>query len=325
MKRLFLIISILLSSILSGCGVETASAPRAQSFAGGAPVGAPAAPAAPALEAPVPSSNDVLKSAEANGATTGNGVGVDASHANTQRLVVQTAELTIVVKDVKTHVGQIEQLAQTMGGDLVSENIGQTYAPDGTAQPDGQIVIRVPSGQLGFALDQIKKDTVDVQNETRTGVDITNQYVDLQSRLTAKEAAADQLTKIMQNATKTQDVLDVYEQLQQVDSDIEVLKGQIKYDQEAAQLSSITVHVIAEKTIQPIQVGGWTPQGTARDAIQKLVNFWQWFLDVLIKFFLLFLPALITLAIPLFLLFLILRWLFRLVSRRKSKVEAPKQ
>jgi len=325
MKRLFLIISILLSSILSGCGVETASAPRAQSFAGGAPVGAPAAPAAPALEAPVPSSNDVLKSTEANGATTGNGVGVDASHANTQRLVVQTAELTIVVKDVKTHVGQIEQLAQTMGGDLVSENIGQTYAPDGTAQPDAQIVIRVPSGQLGFALDQIKKDTVDVQNETRTGVDITNQYVDLQSRLTAKEAAADQLTKIMQNATKTQDVLDVYEQLQQVDSDIEVLKGQIKYDQEAAQLSSITVHVIAEKTIQPIQVGGWTPQGTARDAIQKLVNFWQWFLDVLIKFFLLFLPALITLAIPLFLLFLILRWLFRLVSRRKSKVEAPKQ
>ena len=71
----------------------------------------------------------------------------------------------------------------------------------------------------------------------RTGQDVTDQYVDMQSRLTAKEAAADQLTKIMQNATKTEDVLAVYTQLQQIDSDIEVLKGQIKYTEQSAALS----------------------------------------------------------------------------------------
>ena len=147
----------------------------------------------------------------------------------------------------------------------------------GTQVPNAQIVFRVPSAQLNTALDQVKKGAVDVQDETLSGQDITSQYVDLQSRLTAKEAEADQLTKIMQNATKTQDVLDVYEQLQQVDSDIEVMKGQIQYDQQAAQLSAITVHVVAAETIKPIQVGGWKPQGTARDAIQNLVYFWQGF------------------------------------------------
>jgi len=174
-------------------------------------------------------------------------------------------------------------------------------------------------------LDQVKKGAVDVQDETRTGMDITSQYVDLQSRLTAKEAAADQLTKIMQNATKTQDVLNVYEQLQQVDSDIEVLKGQIQYDQQAAQLSAITVHIVAEETIKPIQVGGWKPQGVARDAIQNLIYFWQGFVNFLIDFFLFVLPVLITIAIPLVILFLILRWIFRLIFKRKPKVEAPKQ
>ena len=216
-------------------------------------------------------------------------------------------------------------MANTMGGYVVSVNISQTYAPDGTQVPDAQIVFRVPSAQLDTALDQVKKGAVDVQDETLTGQDITSQYVDLQSRLTAKEAAADQLTKIMQNATKTQDVLDVYQQLQQVDSDIEVLKGQIQYDQQAAQLSAITVHVVAEETIKPIQVGGWKPQGTARDAIQNLIYFWQGFVDFLINFFLLVLPVLITIAIPLFLFFLILRWIFRLIFKRKPKVEAPKQ
>ena len=328
MKRLFLVILIAASLSLSGCAAAPTPAPQPQSFRsavqqglGGAPAGAPAAPLAPDLEAPAPSSNDALKSAQQS-TSTGESNGPTA---DTQRLVVQTAQLTIVVQDVKARVSQIEQMAKTMGGYVISENIGQTYAPDGTQQPDAQVVIRVPQDQLEAALAQVKQNAVDVQDETRTGEDITNQYVDLQSRLAAKEAAADQLTKIMQNATKTQDVLDVYQQLQQVDSDIEVLKGQIKYDQESAQLSAITIHVIAEQTIKPIQVGGWKPQGTARDAIQNLIYFWQWFVDVLINFFLLILPVLITLAIPLFIFFLILRWLFRMISKRKPKAEAPKQ
>ncbi len=320
MKRLFLAALITASMTLSGCAASAPSALPSQSFRsgaqpqlGGAPLEAPAAPAAPLLQ------NDAMKSAQAGGSAEGNSAPTD-----TQRLVVQTAQLSIVVQDVKARVSQLEQMTKTLGGYVVSVNIDQTYAPDGTKQPDAQIIVRVPQDQLEAALTQIKQNTVDVQNETRTGEDITNQYIDLQSRLTAKEAAADQLTKIMQNATKTQDVLSVYQQLQQVESDIEVLKGQIKYDQEAAQLSSITIHVIAEQTIKPIQVGGWKPQGVARDAIQNLIYFWQWFANVLINFFLLILPVLITLAIPVFLAFLILRWLLRLILKRKSKVEAPK-
>jgi Domain of unknown function (DUF4349) len=318
MKRLLLISLILVSLLLSGCGAAATPAPMA--LQDGAPMeavtAAPAATSAPDLSLP----SDALKSAQAGGS----GNGSDAT-ANTQRLVVQTAELTIVVQDVKTRVDQVEKMANSMGGYVVSVNISQTYAPDGTQQPDAQIVVRVPSAQLESALTQVKQGAVDVQDETRTGQDITSQYVDLQSRLTAKEAAADQLTKIMQNATRTQDVLDVYQQLQQVDSDIDVLKGQIQYDQQAAQLSAITIHVVAEQTIKPIQVGGWKPQGVARDAIQNLIYFWQGFVNFLITFILLIVPVLITIAIPIILIFLLLRWLFRLIFKRKPKAEAPKQ
>ena len=314
MKRLSFVLLIAASLILSGCGVAATPAPQSnvQSFEGGAPV---------AAQAPAPSSNDALKAQQASGSAGGG----DVTAPDTQRLVVQTAELTIVVQDVKTRVSDLEQMANTMGGYVVSVNISETYAPDGTQEPDAQIVFRVPANQLDAALTQVEKGAVDVQDETRTGQDITSQYVDLQSQLTAKEAAANQLTIIMQNATKTQDVLDVYQQLEQVNSDIDVLKGQIQYDQQAAQLSAITVHVVAEETIKPIQVGGWKPQGTARDAIQNLIYFWQGFVDFLINFFLLVLPVLITIAIPLFLLFLILRWIFRLIFKRKPKIEAPKQ
>ena len=150
---------------------------------------------------------------------------------------------------------------------------------------------------------------------------MTDQYVDLQSRLKAKQAAADQLMTIMQSATKTQDVLDVYSQLQQVQSDIEVLKGQIKYYEQSAALSAISVNVIAEKTVKPIEVAGWMPQGVARDAIQQLIYFWQAFVNFLIRFFLFLLPVLLTIGIPLYLIFLFVRWLYR--RSRKARAALP--
>ncbi|GEM_PF-484878 len=254
---------------------------------------------------------------------------VSANSANPggDRLVIQNADLTIVVKDVKGRVQDIQVMAKQMGGFVVSVNVYQTYARNGTQVPQAVIVFRVPAEQLDAALDQVKKDAVDVQNETRSGQDVTSQYVDLQSQLTAKEATEAQLLKIMQSAEKTEDVLAVYTQLQQIQTEIQVLKGQIKYYEESAALSAVSVNIIAEETIQPIEVGPWKPQGVARDAIQNLIDFWKGFVEWMINFFLFTLPALITIAIPLFLVYLLGRWLIRKFWKPKvtAVVEEPKK
>jgi hypothetical protein len=310
MKRSLLVIAIVAMLVLASCSSARSTASQA-----------PAAPA-PALggAAPIPQESFAQQS-DTTKSTVQNSTGTvtDNSGANANRLVIQTANLSIVVKDVNAHVQSIQDMAKAMGGFVVSVNISQTYASDGTQVPQAQVEIRVPQENLDDALAQVKKDVVDVQNETRSGQDVTDQYVDMQSRLAAKEAAADQLTKIMQNATKTEDVLAVYTQLQQIDSDIEVLKGQIKYTEQSAALSALSVNIIAEETIQPIQVGGWKPQGVARDAIQSLIYFWQAFVDFLIRFFLFILPVLITLAIPLFLIILFLRWILRITRKPKTE------
>ncbi len=319
MKRSLLIIAIVSVLVLAACSsLRSATYPTSAPAATEAPAFGGVAPAAPAPFEALPQSNDSTKSAAQNS------TGVTAAPA--PRLVIQTADLSIVVKDVNARVQALQDMAKTMGGFVVSVNMSQTYASDGTQQPQAQVVIRVPQDKLDDALVQIKQNAVDVQNETRTGQDVTDQYVDMQSRLAAKEAAADQLTKIMQNATKTEDVLAVYTQLEQIDSDIEVLKGQIKYTEQSAALSAISVNVIAEATVKPIQVGGWLPQGVARNAIQSLIYFWQGFVNFLINFFLYILPVLITIGIPLYLILLLLRWILRKTRRpRIAQAEEAKK
>ncbi len=326
MKRTFALIGILAILILSACSTLqsrqlTPSAapapamPQSETYGMQNSLGAPLAP-----EQPFTDSSKAAGGGSAQSGAAGN------APADTNRLVVQTAQLEIVVSDVNARVQAIQDMAKAMGGFIVSVNISEIPFGDGTQQvPQAQIVVRVPQEKLDDALSQIKKGTVDVQNESRTGTDVTEQYVNLQSRLTAKQAAEAQLLKIMQDATRTQDVLDVYNQLAQVQSDIEVLKGQIQYYEQSAALSAITVNIIAEQTVKPLEVGGWKPQGVARDAIQSLIFFWQAFIDFLIKFVLLYLPVLLTIAIPVFLVYLLVRWIFRRTRKPKSIVPAEPQ
>lgn len=246
--------------------------------------------------------------------------GGDTRLANTERIVIQNADLSIVVTDVESRMKEIQQMAEEMGGFVVSSNLYQTYANNSVLVPEATITIRVPSEDLDNALNSIKEGAVDVQSETRSGQDVTAEYVDLKSRLKNYEAAERELSELLQNAATTEDVVNIFNQLAYYREQIEITKGQIQYYEEAAALSAISIRLVAEETIQPIEIAGWEPQGVARDAIQDLIYFWQDFVDFLIYFTLNTLPRLITIAIPLYLVFIGGRALFRKM-RGNKKVE----
>jgi hypothetical protein len=245
--------------------------------------------------------------------------------AQTQdRLVIENADLAIVVKDPKARMAEINALANEFGGYVVSSNLYQSFTSFGKEVPEATIVIRVPAKRLDEALARIKEGAVDIENENRSGQDITNIYVDLQAQLKAKQAAEAKLLEIMDQATRAEDVLAIYLQVQQVQTEIEQLKGQIQYYDEAVAMSSISVRLIAEESTQPIEIGPWTPEGAAKDAIQDLILFMQNFAELLIRFVLLTLPALILIAIPLFLVYLAGRAVYRRVRRSTVAVEEGK-
>jgi hypothetical protein len=127
----------------------------------------------------------------------------------------------------------------------------------------------------------------------------------------------------MQNTDKAEDTLMVFNQLTQVQSDIEVLKGQINYYDQAASLSAISVRLIAEQSVQPIKIAGWQPQGVARDAVQALINFFQGFGSFLIWLVIFVIPVAAVIIFLLALLWRLLRWFWRKVFPKKNPPVAP--
>jgi hypothetical protein len=322
MKRpILIIISVITIFILLGTavtalfGATSLSGSSNFGYGGGA-----AATEAPAMEAPMAPMPDTDLFAYEESARTSVSNAVDQQAAQ-ERLVIKNADLAIVVEDPEARMQQIAALAVEMGGYVVSSNLFQSYyGPNSIEVPEATVAIRVPSERLDEALERIKEGASDIQYENVSGQDVTSQYVDLQSQLKAKEAAEKKLLEILDEAQRAEDVLAIYLQVQTVQTEIEVLKGQIKYYEESAALSAISVRLIAEEGTQNIEIGPWKPAGAVKDAIQDLIFFLQNFAEFLIRFVILILPSLILIGIPLYLVYLGGRALYRRFNKSKDEI-----
>lgn len=220
----------------------------------------------------------------------------DSSIQTQERLVIQTANMAIVVPDPTGSMDRISKMAEEMGGYIVAANMYKESLGGGIEVPRATITIRVPSEKLGDALDLIRAESPEEpQNESLNSQDVTNEYVDLESRLKNLEAAEQELTRIMEDAHRTEDVLSVYNQLVQIREQIEVIKGQMKYYEQSAALSAVTVELIADKAVQPIEIGGWKPSGIVKDAIEALLKTMQAFISAAIWIIIYLLPVLVVL------------------------------
>ena len=310
MKRYLITISAILV-LLTGCGAK-ATPDYAMEEAG-------YAPAAPAMEMDVYANDAVMDES----ARSTSGTGVEA--VLQERLVIKNADLRIIVDDPESKMGEIVSLAESLGGYVVSSNVYQTYADNGSEVPEGTITIRVPAEKLDSALAQIKAEVVDVDSENVSGEDVTDQYVDLQSRLKAKKAVEEKLIEIMAQAKNTEDTLSVYSQLQVIQSDIEVLTGQINYYERSAAMSSISVSVIASEKSKPIEIGGWKLGETASKSVQRLIDYLQGFTRFIINFIIFILPVLFTIFLPFYLVFIGIRAILRRRKAKKAKTVTEKK
>ena len=240
--------------------------------------------------------------------------------AEVERIVLKNASLSIVVEDPAEAMEIIAKNAEESGGFIVNSNLYKTTTSQGVEIPEANITVRVPAETLLETIEEIKSLTdnplTDVLRENVTGQDVTKEYTDLQSRLTNLENAAVKLEQIMDEAYKTEDVLAVYNELTEVSEQIEVIKGQIKYYDEASRLSSIDINIMAHEAYKPITIGGWEPVGVARKAVQALIDTMQFFVNAAIWFVIYLLPVLICMAIPIWLIVIGFK---RIRKNRKEK------
>lgn len=157
----------------------------------------------------------------------------------------------------------------------------------------------------------LKSLAIKVEQETVTGEDITQQYVNLESELNNLKTTKAQLAKIMQGATKTEDVLMVFQKLSETQRKIDITEGRIKYYKESVAYSLITIDLSLNPEIQITQDSKWQIAEVITESYKELINTLRQFTYGAIQFFIYFLPMMLLWAIVTLILFLIGRALYK--------------
>ena len=188
-----------------------------------------------------------------------------------ERMIVRNGDMSLVVEDIVDARDEIAQLAVRFDGYVVSS---QVWGEEQDMK--GYISIRVPDEKFDQALAELRDLAVRVTSESTDSRDVTEEYVDLESRLKNAEATESQYLALLEKATDVEDILNIYNSLSRVRNEIEQIKGRMQYLERTSSMSLISVNLRPEATAKPLVRAGWSALEILKAAVRGIVIFGQW-------------------------------------------------
>ena len=158
------------------------------------------------------------------------------------RIIVHTGRMSLVVDDVADALSQITDVSTSLGGWVVGSNR--------VSQHSGSIAIRVPAGSLQDAFNMIETLALEVESREITSQDVTDEFVDIESRLVSLRATRDRLLSFLEQSGTIEDALLVEKELSALEERIEGMQGRINYLSQTLAFSLIEVNL----QVSPVQI-----------------------------------------------------------------------
>src|SRR5699024_6815248 len=113
---------------------------------------------------------------------------------------------------------------------------------------NGHITARIPQEDFKSFIKTVEEGSSKVLENSTSGEDVTEEYVDLESRLKSKEVVEDRLLTFMEEADKTEDLLKISNGLAEEQQEIESLKRQINDVDDKSDLATVSIYM-QEKSV----------------------------------------------------------------------------
>jgi len=214
-----------------------------------------------------------------------------------ERKIIRDANISLEVPSTTETQHKVTAIAEQHGGFVVTSESKQRDNIDPAKRTlDIKLVVRVPANQFGPTLNEIKGLASNVTQESVTGQDVTEEFIDLEARLKTQKALEMQFLEIMKQAKKVGDALEVQRQTAEVRTEIEKLEGRKRFLENRASLSTITVN------LQPPAVIVVSTTGfghSLREAVSDSLDLASGIVVFLVRFVIMMVPIFIFLILPL--------------------------
>ena len=166
--------------------------------------------------------------------------------ASTRPMIVRTAQLSLTTADFDRVRDRVSEVLKRHQGYIGELNIG---SPAGAARTL-EATLRVPTDQLEAATAELKS-LGRVESESQSGEEVTEQYVDLEARLTNARNTELRLTDLLRQRTgKLSDVLAVEKSIDEVRGSIERMEAEKKNLGNRVDFATLTLRVTEDYKAQ---------------------------------------------------------------------------
>jgi hypothetical protein len=216
-----------------------------------------------ALPAPTAQPNVQVKEMEKAGA-------VGTQEASIDRKLIKNADISLRVDNYQAAVESLKNQVLSYGGYITNESV-QTTGPEGIL--NGHLQVRVPQDKFESFLSGME-GLGKVTGRNIYAQDVTEEYVDVQSRLKAYKTKEERLLAILQKSGQLSDILAVETELANTRAQIESLEGRLRYLDNRTDFSTIGINI--QQTAAPAQkvsTGGLQGVfGKAKEAFIRTIN-----------------------------------------------------
>ena len=167
-----------------------------------------------------------------------------------KKKIIKDGNIGLQVNNLQKAKRNVDSLVKSAGGYYASENLENSEQNSGY-----QLTIRIPVTNFDKFVNSVESGSDKVLSKVITARDVTEEFVDLETRLNSKRNSLARYNEILRKATTVKDIVVIEESIRVLQEEIESTEGKLRYLNDCVDYSTLNLTISTEKdfTFKPVK------------------------------------------------------------------------
>jgi hypothetical protein len=159
-----------------------------------------------------------------------------------EKKIIKDGRLGMEVQDLEKAKSKVDSLVKKYQGYYANEKLTNT-----DSETAYNIKIRVPDSQFDNLIIDIEKGDGEVKYKEIDARDVTEQFIDLETRLANKRSYLLKYKELLSQAKSVKDILEIEQNIRTIEEEIESTYGRLKYLSDLVDYSTLDLEISKPK------------------------------------------------------------------------------
>ncbi len=163
---------------------------------------------------------------------------ISSENINVERKIIKTGRIEFETANAAKTKALIAGKISQLNGWISNESTDR-FSPDGETRYN--LTIRIPAQHFDMLLDSVSANARKVVFKNINSRDVTEEFIDLEARLSTKKDLENRYKELLQKAVKVEEMLAIEREMGALRSEIESMEGRYKYLKNQVSFSTLDI------------------------------------------------------------------------------------